>query len=176
MEGLGPEALYRIVNRVVPSLIRTEADEVSYSLHIILRFELEKRLFAGDLAVEELPGAWRKIMGAYLGLEPETDREGVLQDIHWSMGAFGYFPSYALGNLYGLQFWNALRRAIPGVESLIARGNFDDIHGWLREKIHSRGRRPDPAELLTAVTGESLSIEPFLNYIEAKYMELYGLV
>jgi carboxypeptidase Taq len=173
--GVDAAAFYRGLNRVYPSLIRVEADEVSYGLHIILRFELEKRLFAGDLAVEDLPGAWRGMMKELLGLEPETDAEGVLQDVHWSMGAFGYFPSYSLGNLYGLQFWKKLREDLPDVDASIAGGKFGDIQAWLREKIHRWGSRLDPAELLRAVTGESLSIHPFLDYIEAKYTELYGL-
>jgi carboxypeptidase Taq len=175
MEGVDADAFYRAVNRARPSLIRVDADEVSYGLHIILRFELEKKLFAGDLAVKDLPGAWRKGMKDLLGLEPETDAQGVLQDVHWSMGSFGYFPSYALGNLYGLQIWKKLRRDLPDVEKAIARGDFGDLHTWLREKIYVRGCRPDPAELLMEITGESLSAIPFLEYIKSKYAELYGI-
>jgi carboxypeptidase Taq len=169
------DAFYRAVNRAGPSLIRIEADELSYSLHIILRFELERRLFSGDLAVEDLPRAWRRSMKELLGIEPETDAEGVLQDVHWSMGSFGYFPSYALGNLYGLQFLKKLRQDLPDYEGDIARGSFSAIRQWLRENIYTWGRRLDPADLLFKVTGEKLSVSPFLEYIEAKYMELYGL-
>jgi carboxypeptidase Taq len=175
LSGTGPEVFYRAVNRVRPSLIRVEADEVTYALHIILRFELEKRLFAGTLQVEELPGAWRGLMGEFFGLEPPTDADGVLQDVHWSMGSFGYFPSYALGNLYGLQFWGKLRRDIPEAETLIREGKFETIRQWLRENIYNQGCRPEPAELLRTVTGEKLSVAPFLGYIKDKYTELYGL-
>jgi carboxypeptidase Taq len=175
VSGIGPETFYRAVNRVRPSLIRVDADEVTYSLHIILRFELEKQLFAGSLQVEELPGAWRGLMGELFGLEPPTDAGGVLQDVHWSMGSFGYFPSYALGNLYGLQFWEKLRRDIPGAETRIREGEFETIRQWLRETIYSRGCRLEPAGLLRTVTGEKLSAAPFLSYLTDKYTELYGL-
>ncbi|MDR2741216.1 MAG: carboxypeptidase M32 [Treponema sp.] len=169
------DVFYRAVNRAGPSLIRIEADELSYSLHIILRFELERRLFSGDLAVEDLPRAWRRSMKELLGIEPETDAEGVLQDVHWSMGSFGYFPSYALGNLYGLQFLKKLRQDLPDYEADIACGSFAAIRQWLRKNIYTWGRRLDPADLLFKVTGEKLSVSPFLEYIETKYTDLYGL-
>ena len=169
------EDFYRAINLVEPSLIRIEADEVSYSLHIILRFDLERELFSGTLDPADLPAAWSKKMKEYLGVEPENDTQGVLQDVHWSMGAFGYFPSYALGNLYGLQFWEKLRSDIPQTDKLIAEGNFAPIRAWLRDKIHVWGRRADPRELLRTVTGKDLSAEPFLGYIESKYMEIYGI-
>ena len=165
---------YRAINLVEPSLIRVEADEVSYSLHIILRFELEKAIFSGALDPADLPAAWRKKMKELLGVEPENDTEGVLQDVHWSIGSFGYFPSYALGNLYGLQFWEALKSDIPGVEEQIAEGNFAPVHLWLRDAIHFRGRRLEPPALLEAVTGKKLSAEPFLAYIMSKYSAIYG--
>jgi carboxypeptidase Taq len=175
LAGVDAAAFYRGANRVGPTLIRVEADEVSYGLHIILRFELEKRLFSGDLAVEDLPGAWRTLMGDLLGIEPETDADGVLQDVHWSMGSFGYFPSYLLGNLYGSQFWKKLREDLPDTEAAISRGEFDGVKSWLREHIHRWGSRLDPADLLQGAAGESLSIHPFLEYLETKYTELYGL-
>ena len=168
------EDFYRAINLVEPSLIRIEADEVSYSLHIILRFDLERELFSGTLSPANLPAACRKKMKEYLGVEPETDTQGVLQDVHWSMGAFGYFPSYALGNLYGLQFWEKLKSDIPQTEDLIAEGNFDPLRSWLRDKIYNWGRRPEPRDLLKTVTGKDLSAEPFLGYIESKYAGLYG--
>jgi carboxypeptidase Taq len=175
LSGVDPEGFYRAVNQVRPSLIRVEADEVTYALHIILRFELEKQLFSGSLPVEELPGAWRRLMKEFLGVEPASDADGVLQDVHWSMGSFGYFPSYALGNLYGLQIWETLRRDLPETENAIREGALDAVHHWLREKIYSRGCGLEPAELLKTVTGEQLSVTPFLRYIEDKYTELYGL-
>jgi carboxypeptidase Taq len=175
LASVGVGDFYRAANRVEPSLIRTEADEVSYSLHVILRFELEQRLFSGTLAVEDLPGAWRQSMKDLLGVEPQTDADGVLQDVHWSQGSFGYFPSYALGNLYGLQFWKKLRQDLPNVDAAITQGNFQPIHTWLRDHIHQWGRRIDPVDLLKQVTGENLSVDPFLDYIETKYTALYGL-
>jgi carboxypeptidase Taq len=175
LASVAVEDFYRAVNLVKPSQIRVEADEVSYSLHIILRFELEKQLFSGELAPEKLPEAWRKLMKEFLGLEPETDAEGVLQDVHWSMGSFGYFPSYALGNLYGLQFWKKLAADLPQVEQAMIRGDFGDIHRWLQETSYCWGSRLDPPDLLQKITGEKLSITPFLSYIDKKYTELYGL-
>ncbi|MDR3277011.1 MAG: carboxypeptidase M32 [Treponema sp.] len=169
------DAFYRAVNRVQPSLIRTEADEVSYSLHIILRFELERRIFAGELAVNDLPKAWEESMKEFLGLAPDTDAQGVLQDIHWSQGSFGYFPSYALGNLYGLQFWQKLRSDLPGADAAIAAGNFEPIHTWLADTIHCWGKRLDPPELLKKVTGQVLAPDAFLDYVETKYAGIYGL-
>jgi len=166
---------YRAINLVEPSFIRVEADEVSYSLHIILRFDLERELFSGKLDPAELPAAWRRKMKELLGVEPETDTQGVLQDVHWSMGSFGYFPSYALGNLYGLEFWEKLKSDIPGVEKLILEGNFSPIHDWLRDAVYVRGRRLAPPVLLETVTGRSLSAEPFLAYIESKYAGIYGI-
>ena len=175
LAGLSLDAFYRGINRVRPGLIRIEADEVCYSLHIILRFELEQKLFSGELTVDELPETWRIRMEELLGVRPETDSEGVLQDVHWSSGYFGYFPSYALGNCYGLQFWNKLQEDLPGVENAISQGKFEDLHAWLRDAIHAWGRRLDPPDLLRQVTGESLSVFPFLNYIESKFSELYGI-
>jgi carboxypeptidase Taq len=171
----GPEALYRAANAVQPSLIRVDADEVSYSLHIILRFELEQALFSGELAPQDLPKVWRSRMKEIIGVEPDTDADGVLQDVHWSMGAFGYFPSYALGNLYGLQFRKRLLADLPNIEEDIRRLDFTPIHTWLKDNIHVWGCRLEPAELLKKVTGESLSASAFLEYIEGKYGELYGL-
>ena len=175
MAGTCFDDFYRAINRVEASLIRVEADEVSYSLHIILRFELEKALFQGTLDPAALPELWRSKMKEYLGIEPQSDDVGVLQDIHWSMGGFGYFPSYALGNLYGLQFWEKLISDIPSIEEDIARGHFKPVHDWLGDNIFVWGRRLEPGELLKKVTGNSISFEPFLNYIETKYTGLYEI-
>ncbi|MDR2211430.1 MAG: carboxypeptidase M32 [Spirochaetaceae bacterium] len=175
LSGVGLDSFYRAMNRVSPSLIRVEADEVSYSLHIILRFELERRLFQGTLAVQDLPGAWNRAMEEYLGLRPACDAQGILQDVHWSMGAFGYFPSYALGNLYGLQFWEKLRECLPDTDAALGRRDYAAIHRWLGENIYRWGRRLEPSRLLLKITGKELSAEPFLRYIERKYTELYEL-
>lgn len=169
------ERFYRAVNRVQPSLIRVDADEVTYSLHVILRFNLERRLMAGTLSIDELPEAWNREMQATLGVVPDRDADGVLQDVHWAMGAIGYFPSYALGNLYGLQFWDALRKDLPDIDDRIGSGDVAPVLSWLRERIHAYGRRYEPAELLAKVTGQPLSAEPFMGYLESKYGDLYSL-
>jgi carboxypeptidase Taq len=165
---------FRAINLVEPSFIRIEADELTYSLHIILRFDLERDLFSGALDSADLPAAWCRKMKEYLGIEPETDSKGVLQDVHWSMGAFGYFPSYALGNLYGLQFWEKMASGLPGLEELIAGGDFAAIRSWLKDTIYVWGKRKTPQDLVKTITGKSLSAEPFLNYITAKYAGIYG--
>jgi len=175
LDGVPIEGFYRAINRAQPSLIRVEADEVSYSLHVILRFELERDLFSGALNPADLPKAWREKMRNFLGIEPETDAGGVLQDVHWSMGAFGYFPSYALGNLYGSAFWQKLNEDLPDTDTMIAEGNFAPIRTWLRDTIYVHGRRLKPPELLKTVTVGSLSPQTFLEYINSKYTGIYGL-
>jgi carboxypeptidase Taq len=174
LAGIELPGFYRAVNAAGPSLIRTEADEVSYSLHIILRFEMERRLISGALSVEDAPAAWNAAFAELFGIEVPDDASGILQDVHWSMGAFGYFPSYALGNLYALQFWKKCRADIPHIDELLIRREYAEIHTWLKEKIHVFGRRLDPAELLERAAGEKLSAIPFLEYLETKYAELYG--
>jgi carboxypeptidase Taq len=174
LAGIELPAFFRAINAAGPSLIRIEADEVSYSLHIILRFELERRLVSGALSVEDAPAAWNAAVEELFGIKVPGDASGILQDVHWSMGAFGYFPSYALGNLYALQFWKKCRADIPRIEELLFRREYAEIHGWLKENIHAFGRRLDPAELLERVAGEKLSAIPFLEYLETKYAELYG--
>ncbi len=167
--------LYRATNVVRRSLIRIEADEVTYNLHIILRMEIERALMRGDLAAADVAAAWREKMRAGLGIEPRTDAEGALQDIHWSMGAFGYFPTYTLGNLYAAQMWTALRRDVPGIEAGLARGEFAPVLGWLRENVHARGSLLLADDLCRAATGATLSVEPYLEYLNTKFGELYGL-
>jgi carboxypeptidase Taq len=172
--GVRAEDFYRAVNQVKPSLIRVDADEVSYALHIILRFELEKRLISGELEADRLPSVWRDYSREYLGVESETDADGVLQDVHWSMGSFGYFPSYALGNLYGLQILRKIKSDIPDFENAAAEGKFAPLRDWLNDNIYRWGCRLEPAELLWKITGEKLSALSFLKYIEEKYTKLYG--
>lgn len=165
----------RAINKVEPSFIRIEADEVTYSLHIILRFNLEKRLTEGSLEVDDLPEAWRQESKKLLGIVPAQDDEGVLQDIHWSMGSIGYFPTYALGNLYGAQFFSAMKRAIPDVERSIEQGDFGTMLAWLRENIHRHGSVFTPEELVRRVTGEELNPDHFIRYVEDKFRPIYGL-
>ena len=135
------EEVWRAVNRAGPSLIRVEADEVTYNLHIILRFQIERRLFAGELAMADLPAAWNARTRDLLGLDPPSDREGVLQDVHWSGGAFGYFPSYCLGNMIAAQLWESMLLHRPDLEEDFARGEFGWLLGWLRSNVHAAGRR-----------------------------------
>lgn len=170
-----PEEIFRMVNKVEPSLIRVEADEVTYNLHICLRFELEVELIEGKLRVEELPARWNAAMKEYLGVEPSDDAKGVLQDVHWSGGAFGYFPSYALGNLYAAQFVEAMQADLPDLWEGVRAGKIQPVLAWLREKIHRFGRMYAPEELCQRVTGEKLSPTPFLRYIEEKYAQVYRL-
>ena len=169
------EELYRAINRVQPSFIRVEADEATYNLHIVLRFELEKKLINDELEVAELPHLWNELMERYLGIRPRSDAEGVLQDVHWSFGAIGYFPTYTLGNLYSVQFFQQAQAELGDLEDQIARGHFEGLREWLREKIHQVGRAMTAEELVQKVTGHPLSAEPFLQYIETKYTEIYNL-
>jgi carboxypeptidase Taq len=168
-------AFYRGINAVRPSLIRVEADEVTYNLHIVLRFNLEKAMLDGSLAVKDLPEAWNEQSEQLLGLTPPGAAEGVLQDIHWCWGEIGYFPTYALGNLYSAQFYAAMKRDLPGLEESVARGDFSMAGNWLGEKIHSQGRLYPAGELCARVTGRELDPACFLDYLEAKYTEIYGL-
>jgi carboxypeptidase Taq len=167
------DALYLAVNAVEPTLIRVDADEIHYNLHILLRFELEQKLFSGVLAVRDLPAAWNALCSEMLGQTPTNDREGVLQDVHWSGGAFGYFPSYCLGNMMAAQLWAAVQRTLPGLEEDFARGDFSRLLGWLRENIHTQGRRHDTLTLVRHVTDEELSPKHLLNYLRERYGGLY---
>lgn len=173
--GIELERFYRGVNRVEPTVIRIDADEVTYSLHIILRFRLELSLLSGDLSLDDLPGAWRDLSEKLIGIRPERSTEAELQDIHWSMGAMGYFPTYALGNLYGAQFQAAMERELGDPAVLIREGNFAAIRGWLGEKIHRFGARKSAVQLCNEVSGEKLNADYFLGYLKRKYGEVYAL-
>ena len=168
--GIPLERFYRALNRVEPSLVRIEADEATYNLHIILRYELEKQLMGGGLSVAELPEAWNAKMKELLGLVPPNDRLGVLQDVHWTSGEFGYFPTYALGNLIAAQVWRLAHRAIPGLDEEIAAGDFAPLREFLRENIHRYGAALPPKVLLKRLTGsETVDPEPFLSYLREKF-------
>ena len=169
------EKFYRAINKVEPSFIRVEADEVTYGLHIILRTTIEPLMITGDLKIADLPDAWRSESKRLLGIEPPTDSLGLLQDIHWSMGGFGYFPTYLLGNLYGAQFDRAMRETIGDVSNLIEAGDFATILDWQRNNIHAHGSSKTAAELCDSVTGERLNPSYFGDYIEQKFSEVYGL-
>jgi carboxypeptidase Taq len=169
------DAWYFAINAVRPSFIRVEADEVTYGLHIMLRFDLERRLLAGGLAVRDVPAAWNDGMKQLLDITPPNDAEGCLQDIHWSSGLIGYFPTYALGNLYAAQFFEAAQRALPELDRQIARGELRPLREWLRDNIHRHGRRYRADELIKVVTGRELSAGPFIDYLNAKFRPLYGI-
>jgi len=173
-EGMDCVSFVKSVNKVEPSLIRTEADEVTYGLHVIARFEIESALFDGTLKVEDIPAAWNEKYRTLLGVEVPDDRRGCLQDVHWSMGAFGYFPSYALGNLYAAQFWAALTIEVPDIEAQIAAGDTSMVLSWLRQKVHVHGSRYQPGELVQKVTGSPLDPVWFEKYLRAKYSRIYG--
>ena len=167
------DTFYRAMNTVEPSFIRVEADEVTYNLHIVLRFEIERALIEGDIAVEDLPRIWNSKMKELLLLDVPDDSLGVLQDVHWSFGGIGYFPTYSLGNLYSAQFFAAARRALPALDAEMARGDFGSLLRWLRENIHSHGKFYSAQELVKKATGEALNSKYFADYITRKYGELY---
>jgi len=175
LAGVTLDVFYQAINAVEPSPIRVEADEVTYSLHIFARFELEQDLLEGRLAVADLPAAWNAKMKTYLGITPPNDAQGVLQDVHWSGGAFGYFPSYALGNLLAVQFYNQAIEEIPDLPDKIAQGEFTALRKWLRENIHTHGKKFTPNELTRRVTGEDMKAAPFITYLREKYSEIYEL-
>lgn len=172
-EAVTLDQFYKAINKVVPSFIRVESDEITYSLHVILRFELEKQLIEGSLKVKEIPEAWNEKMKAYLGICPKTDKEGCLQDIHWSMGGFGYFPTYALGNLYAAHLFDAFENAHPDWKKGVEKGDLHFIKVWLGEMIHKHGRAFTATELIKRIDGKKLSHEPYLAYLTAKYKEIY---
>ncbi len=166
---------YAAINQVEPSLIRVEADEVTYNLHIALRFEIEVALVEGDLRVEELPEAWNAKMRDYLGITPPDDAKGVLQDVHWSFGGIGYFSTYSLGNLYAAQFFHQAQCDMPNVMEQIAAGQLLGLKRWLNQNVHACGARLTAAQLVQEVTGEALSAQYFIDYLHAKFDSLYGL-
>jgi carboxypeptidase Taq len=170
-EAIEVPELYRDVNQVRLSLIRIEADETTYNLHIALRFELELALVEGSLAVKDLPDAWDEATHRLLGLETPSLKQGVLQDIHWGTGMIGYFPTYTIGNLMAAQLWRALSDELPSVDADIAAGDFAPLREWLRDNIHRHGRKFTSRELLRRATGEELQVEPFLSYLETKLVD-----
>ncbi len=169
------EDFYRSINTVQPSLIRVEADEVTYGMHIILRFELEREIIEGKIQVSELPELWNEKMENLLGVTPPTNSDGVLQDIHWSGGSFGYFPTYFLGNLYGAQFYNTALKQHPNLPNEYEKGNFSNLLSFLRENIHQYGRIYQARDLVKRVTGEDLNPDYFIKYLEKKFFQIYRI-
>ena len=166
---------YFAVNDVRPSFIRVEADEVTYNLHIMLRFEMELAFFRGDLKVDDIPALWNEKFKHFLGITPSNDAQGCLQDVHWSNGLIGYFPTYTLGNLYAAQFYAKAGEDIGDLEDLFRRGSFGELKDWLRENIHTHGKRYRAGKLVEVVTGKPLSHKPLMGYLQAKFGQLYGI-
>ncbi len=175
LAAITPEQVYAAINRVQPSFIRVEADECTYNLHVILRFELEVGLIEGDITVSDIPQIWNEKVKSYLGLDVPDDAMGCLQDIHWSHGLMGYFPTYALGNLYAAQLFDRILHDIPDLWTQIENGDSGALLSWLRKHIHQQGRRYTAPELLKTVTGSEPQSKPYLSYLDSKYRELYGL-
>jgi carboxypeptidase Taq len=166
---------YFAINDVRPSLIRVEADEATYNLHVMVRFELEQALLLDELRVADLPGAWQEKYQQYLGIQSPTDTDGVLQDVHWGAGLVGYFPTYSLGNLYAAQLFEKAERDLGDFSEMFRRGEFMPLREWLRTNVHEPGRRYAPAELVGRITGESISHGPLMRQLHGKFGPLYGL-
>ena len=175
LNGVSLEDFYRAINHVDSTLIRVEADELTYNLHIMIRYEIEKALFGGEIEVADLPKVWNEKIEEYLGITPPNDTLGVLQDIHWSFGGFGYFPSYSLGNLYAAQMLYTILKEMPDFYDNIESGNFQAIREWLRENVHQYGKLYTPNELIVKITGEELDAKYLVKYLEEKYAEVYKL-
>jgi len=173
--GVGLTDFYKAINKVEPSLIRVEADEATYNLHIMLRLELEIALMEGSLEVRDLPEAWNAKTSEFLGLIPPSDADGVLQDVHWSSGLIGYFSTYALGNLISLQLWEVINQDIPDLADQVRKGEFSELLAWLVEKIHRHGAKFEPQELVQRITGSKIDPAPYLRYLENKFGEIYDL-
>jgi carboxypeptidase Taq len=174
-ETVDSEAFYKAINRVQPSLIRVAADEVTYGLHIMLRFEIENDLLNGRIKVADLPQIWNDRMEEYLGVRPKTDSEGVLQDIHWSHGDMGYFSNYLLGSIFASQLWAVIQKDIPNLTKLVENGRYTEILAWQRQHIHQHGNKFTFPELAERITGGPLQWQPYMDYLTAKYSDIYGL-
>ena len=175
LEGVSLKSFYEAINKVEPSLIRVNADEATYNLHVMLRLELEIGMVEGAIAVKDLPEIWNTKMQSYLGVTPPDHARGVLQDIHWSGGAIGYFSTYALGNLVSVQLWEKINKDIRNLDNQIRKGDFRELLAWLRKNIHRHGQKYEPQPLVEKVTGAKISPEPYVRYLTKKYSEIYGL-
>lgn len=175
MGAFSTDQLYKMINKVEPSFIRVEADEVTYNLHVMVRFEVESAILEGKLAVKDLPEYWNAKYTEYLGVTPKNDAEGCLQDVHWSMGSIGYFPTYTMGNLLSAQIWNKLVADLGDTDALIRQGNFAPILGWLKEKVYSKGSKYPPQELIQMVTGKPMAADDYVPMITKKYSAIYEI-
>lgn len=169
------EDFYRAVNKVEPGFIRVEADELTYNLHVLVRFEIECAILTGELAVKDMPAAWNAKYEEYLGVTPPTDSVGCLQDVHWSQGSIGYFPTYTMGNVLSYQIWNRLKADLGDTDAMIERGEFAPILGWLQEKVYRLGKKYKPKDLVVQVTGKPMDTTEYLDGLGAKYRTIYGL-
>ncbi|HSG25856.1 MAG TPA: carboxypeptidase M32 [Anaerolineales bacterium] len=174
-KGVSLEAFYQAINKVEPSFIRVEADEATYNLHIMLRLEIEIGLLEGTITPSELPQAWNDRFEQYLGIRPKNDAEGCLQDVHWSFGLFGYFSTYALGNLVSAQLWEKINEDIPNLDDQIRTGKFDELLGWLNKKVHAHGSKFFPQDLVQRITGSTINGDAYIKYLEEKFSGIYGL-
>lgn len=175
LDGVSVKSFYKAINKVEPSLIRVNADEATYNLHIMLRLELEIGMVDGTMKVKDLPEIWNTKMKEYLGITPPNDAMGVLQDIHWSGGSIGYFSTYALGNLVSAQLWEKINKDIKDLDEQICRGKFDALLAWLHEKIHVYGHKYDPQDIVQKVTGAKIDSAAYVRYLTKKYTDIYGL-
>lgn len=173
IDAITPETLFTEMSRVSPSLIRTDSDEVTYPLHVLLRFQIEKELIAGTLKTKEIPERWNSSMKTLLGIVPPSDREGCLQDIHWSMGGFGYFPTYTLGNIYAAELFEVFEKRYPDWKERIRKGEFEFIKEWHLQEVHRHGRRFTSHELIKKITGHEVSSEPYIRYLSEKYRTIF---
>ncbi len=169
------EDFYKAVNKVDPSFIRVEADEATYNLHIMLRLEIEIGLLEGTIKVSELPQVWNDRFESYLGIRPENDADGCLQDVHWSFGLFGYFSTYALGNLVSLQLWEKINEQIPNLDDQTRKGEFGELLTWLNENVHAHGSKFYPQDMVQRITGEKINGDAYIRYLNKKYGDIYGL-
>jgi carboxypeptidase Taq len=175
LEGVGLKSFYKAINKVQPSLIRVNADEATYNMHIMLRLEMEIALVEESLRVRDLPEVWNEKMRQYLGITPKNDALGVLQDMHWAGGLIGYFSTYALGNLVSAQLWERINADLPGLSDEIQAGHFDSLLGWLRKNLHVYGRKYEPQQLVQKITGSKISADAYMRYLTQKYSDVYGL-
>jgi carboxypeptidase Taq len=173
--GVSLDQFYRGINKVEPSLIRTEADEISYHFHVYVRYELEKNLLDKSISTSDIPAFWNNAYKTYLGVDVPDDRKGCLQDVHWSHGSFGYFPTYSLGSFYAAQFFDTAKKELPALETEIAAGDTTSLLGWLREKVHKKGRFFTSEELCRQITGKTLDASHFVNHLLDKYVSIYTL-
>ncbi len=175
LKNVDLDTFYKGINKVKPSFIRVEADEATYNLHIMLRLELEIALMEGSLDPRSLPEAWNSRMQEYLGVTPPTDSLGVLQDIHWSGGSMGYFPTYALGNLISVQLWEKINQDLPDLKEQIGQGEFGGLLGWLRQNVHRHGSKYEPQDLMQRVVNSKIDPAPYIRYLQSKFGEIYNL-